>query len=181
MSYKKAIENHSDAGSWYEHSRQWLCDNFRDPDLFAGLLAATSPRKQVKANYKLALKIYRRFMAGKDIDYSEILPAAKQNVQNVLAGNDLSGDKVRAFYANLTGDYQQVTIDIWMLRFFKFDGWITPNRYKAFAKRIKTQAKKLGKTPAALQAIIWTFVRSEHGLKHVDFVTVATDNQKLLF
>ncbi len=179
--YKQAIETHREYGNWYRDCHSWIYGNFRYPALFAGLLAATSPRKQVKANFRLAMRLYARHLSGRFVDYSELLPAARGNVRVILSGRELSGLKVKAFYANLTGDYQQVTIDVWMLRFYGFAGWITPNRYKMFARRVQNYALKAGLKPAELQAIIWNYERSKAGLKPTDFVSVATENQMLLF
>ncbi len=180
--YKQAIETHRKSGSWYRDCHRWIYDSFRCPDLFAGLLAAMSPQVTLRYNLWLTVRAYNDFLTGREVNYEGVNGRATMpNVKRVLAGQELSGPKVRAFYANLTGDYSQVTIDGWMLKFFNFTDWMTPNRYRTLANRIQNHAVKVGLEPAELQAIVWNYQRSKEGHEPRDFVSIANENQELLF
>jgi len=66
-----------------------------DADLFCDLLAATSPRKQVKANWRVALRVYNAFKAGQEIPRTGLMPAHLGNIVRALNGRELSGPKVQ--------------------------------------------------------------------------------------
>ena len=97
-------------------------------DLFIDLLAATSPRKQVKANWNIAKRLYFAHVNGRKLPRAGLLPAHKGNIERALKGEPLSGNKVSAFAANLKGDLSRVTIDIWVLRYFDIDKMSLTNK-----------------------------------------------------
>ncbi len=179
--YKLAMQQHAESANWYRADHEYIYKTFDDPELFADLLAATSPRAAVRKNYNIAMRIYNRFKSGREINYVGILPNAIPNIGRALAGVPLSGDKVRAFAENLKGNYNAVTIDVWMLRFFKHPTKkATSKQYKKLAARIRRQAKKHGITPAAMQAICWTYARGPNR-KQISYSIIANENQKELF
>lgn len=180
--YKKALEKFGTHKNWYRDTFEHIQKHFDDPELFAGLLSATSPRASVRRSWNTSLRIYARFKTGKSIDYTGMMPIIRNNVDRVLQGEPLSGLKVSAFYQNLIGNYGPVTIDVWMLKFFHAENiWMTPNRYKKLSDRITEYARKIGLYPAELQAICWTYARSRNNRSDVSYMIIANENQLSLF
>lgn len=130
---------------WYEHSRAAINHVYGpDADLFAGVLAATSPQNSVEMNLKNATRIFRGWVdAGRPTDRDAILKIMGENVlgekgdQSVLnawknntvsvlqGGQAISGPKVDSFWRNLRSrpvetpqgimrPEDAVTLDAWM-------------------------------------------------------------------
>jgi len=152
--------------TWYSETIRLGRKRFgKDWPLFAALLAATSPRKQIKANFDLAMRIYRAHING------EPWQRIKGIVERALSGQPLSGNKVRAFYENLVGNPDAVTIDVWVMRHFGIDKKTLSDReYAELSNKIRKTAKKEGLTPAEYQAIIWTLERRKAGFKPRSFI-----------
>jgi len=165
--------------NWYNDISDYLQLTYGDDaELVADLLAATSPRVQVKKNWRLALRIYDDFKAGRGINLQGIMKSMHPNVFRALQGQELSGEKVKNFAKNLKGNLDAITIDMWMLRAYKIDGGrITKKQYAILAKQIRKDSKKHRLLPAEYQAVVWTKVRYEYGFKHRSFLG-ARDNQK---
>jgi hypothetical protein len=150
--------------NWYAKCRTEIEKLYgEDADLFCDLLAATSPRKQVKANWKLATLIYTEVVAGTEIcgrrwsklkNIPGIMPCHRNNIRAALVGEPLSGRKVRAFAANLKGDLSQVTVDVWIGRAYGHEK-ITEAVYDFIEAEIKYCASLLGMKPAEFQAELW--------------------------
>jgi hypothetical protein len=152
--------------TWYQDCRETIYKKFTRPELFIGLLAATSPRKQVTANWRLAARIYAAVIAGQTFDARGILPSHAGNICRAIRGEELSGPKVRAFAQNLRGNLGPITIDVWVMRFYP---GLSHDRIR---ERIERGARRLGIAPAEYQAIVWTKVRTRAGKKAVSFNTV---------
>lgn len=175
--YKKAIEKFRDQKNWYREIHDYIFTEYENPYLFCGLLAASSPQNMVKANWRITVILYNKIMNNEPINYFDyrgtLMKCHTMNIDRLLNGECMHGDKVKAFFCNLIGDYQAVTIDGWMLKFFKFDGWITKNRYAKFADRITKQAAKYDLEPAELQAICWSYQWFKNGNNPKSFLSVA--------
>jgi len=159
--------------NWYVESNKYLISTYNNDDIFLKLLAATSPRKSVKANINLAKRIYLNYLNDSPIfkDIKGLLNAHIGNIGRTLNNEPLSGLKVKNFYENLKGNLKAVTIDIWVKRYFnlKDDFALTPKRYKDLSKKIKNNAKALNLEPAEYQAVIWQYERSKAGFKPISF------------
>lgn len=148
--------------NWYNKCRieiERLYDD--DADLFCRLLAATSPRKQVTANWRLAERIYKSYRAGA-LDLTGTLPAHRNNVMRAIAGEELSGRKVKSFAANLCGNLDVVTVDIWVMRYFGFEK-LTDKIYTFIENLIKQMAAVYHMKAAEIQAELWYQIIREHG------------------
>jgi hypothetical protein len=168
---------------WYRDARELIVREYgKDARLFIGLLAATSPRKQVKANFRLSddlLKAYRN-RADNPAAFGDLLgslmPAHRINVLRVLAGKELSGQKVKAFYANLLGDLSVCTIDIWICLAYGLDQKkLSALEYKRLSYKMKKEADKIGLQLAEYQALVWTAIRREAGKSYKSFVAAWND------
>lgn len=163
---------------WYSESRKTIETIFgNDADLFCDLLAATSPRKQVRANWNLARRIYDAHKANLPIPTTGLMPTNFNNVRRALAGQELSGPKVAAFAANLKGDHNRVTIDVWILRHFKIGKKISAKQYVELEKKIQRLARRHKMTPAAYQAKIWCESMRRVGRKPISYTSVSDINQ----
>ena len=150
-----------------------------DADLFCDLLAATSPRKQVSANWRVAFRVYNAYKAGLPIPLTGLMPAHRGNIERAFAGHELSGPKVAAFAANLKGDHNRVTIDVWVLRYFKIGKKrIGAKQYIELEKKIQRLAKRSKMSPAAYQAKIWAVSMRRYGRVPTSYTAVSGINQR---
>ena len=125
--------------------------------------------------------IYRKWTTGQGLDLSQSIRTHHPNIRRAIRNEPLSGPKVSAFAANLMGDFERVTIDVWVLRYYGLSGSITGKRYAELADRIRHEAREHGYDPAEFQAIIWTIIRKQYGLSYRSFMSVADVKQGLLF
>lgn len=167
------IDRYREYGQWYAETRRLIeCRYGADAGLFGDLLAATSPRKRVAENWRLAERIYREYKLTGRYSMHGLMPCHKRNVENALHGRPLFGPKVAAFAANLRGNLDRVTIDVWVCRYYGRER-VTVKEYRELEKRIRREAKRYHLKPAEYQAIIWTIARSRYGYKPVSFAGIA--------
>lgn len=161
--------------NWYSESRKTIETIFDDDaDLFCDLLAATSPRKQVKVNWDLARHIYERYKHDGYIDCQGLMGSHIPNVLKALYREPLSGYKVPAFAANLKGDMNRVTIDTWTLRYFGLQqSRIRRKEYFRLEVAIQKMARRRGMKPAEYQAKIWCKAVTRAGRVPVSYKDVA--------
>lgn len=142
--------------TWYADGSQqidyvsWL--EGWDREEFAGVLATTSPRCSVVRNIRMGL----HFMHFRDL---RVIPmrGIRTSVTNFLNGKGIDGPKTSAFYANLLGCPDSVTLDVWMayaLGIDQTDFNRVASRKKAI-DRIVSVGRVMGITPAQAQACIW--------------------------
>lgn len=177
--------------NWYSKTRFLLIRKYKkDYRLFAGLLSATSPRFQIKRNFNTANNIYYDFIKDKQKFLSyfiknknkalkkyKILYAHYNNIIRVLSHNytnskklELGGLKVNSFYNNLIGNYYYVTIDVWILRYFKHKKpSLNKGDYICYTRIITKLSKKLNLYPCELQAVIWEKIRYQNKVKPSNF------------
>jgi len=147
--------------SWLEG---WDCDEF------AGVLATTSPRCSVVRNIRMSL----HFMKNRD---TRVVPmkGIRTSVERFLDGRGIAGQKTSAFYNNLRGCAESVTLDVWMayaLGIDQKDFRRIPDRQKA-TDRVVGVARRLGIAPAEAQAAIWAGYRGRAGRNHSPFSVVS--------
>jgi len=145
---------------WVSYVEGW------DRDEFAGVLATMSPRCSVLRNIRMAL----HFMHHRDL---RVVPmkGIRTSVTKFLDRRVIDGQKVRAFYNNLSGRYDYVTLDVWMAYALGIDQ-TDFNRKLSHAKatdRIVTVARVMSMEPAEAQAAVWTGYRTRKGLNHSPF------------
>jgi hypothetical protein len=141
----------------------------------AGVLAIVSPRVTVAASVMLADTVLREHAAGtRRFDVCKGLNANVVKAWRWLDGDrsvlalDVDGltraRKVRSFYANITGDVDAVTVDVWAAR---AAGWRGGDRfpvggaYVAIADAYRAAARRCGVSPRELQAVVWCVTRSD--------------------
>jgi len=176
--------------NWYSRVREEIKSQYGDDwELFANLLAATSPRKQVGANWRLADKVYDWWKDAPPISARHVaipgviadlgvMPSVIPNVIRALSREELSGPKVRAFAANLKGDMSQVTVDIWMLRLFDYDKPTEKHR-KEVVDYVIRAAAELGCEPAEVQAEMWQHSIRRAGREPKSYLVAAVKQRQL--
>ncbi len=159
------------ATNWYIDSRQVIEELYGDDaDMFCDILAATSPRKQVKANWNISQNIYERYKHDGYIDNRGVMSPFMPNVLRALYGEPLSGYKVPAFAANLKGDMNRVCIDTWTLRYFGITlRDIRRKEYYRLEAAIQKMARQRGMKPAEYQAVIWCIAVTRAGRVPVSY------------
>lgn len=171
---------------WYKNDREFLQSTFGDDwQLVAALLAATSPRVGLKISWDWTVSIYRQFKVGRKIDFRDLHKYHRPNVKRALAGEQLSGRKVRAFYSALCGDVNAVVIDTWMLKLFKFYPRHSHNpqggNYDRLAATFRKVAKHNGLLPVELQAMLWIKYRQQNGYSPISYSSVGEDKKQYTF
>lgn len=177
----KAFRNASAADlaagmGWYaEALRVATLMDAANPSRAAGVIAALSPRCQWSTNVAWSRTMLAAADAGAPVPavHTETMRAQAYRIargEHALAV--LNGPKVRAFYANIVGDTDAVTVDVWAARVAtgltgkdaeRAIG--TGARYARVAQCYREAARILGVTPREVQAATWTAAR---GVKPTD-------------
>jgi len=158
--------------NWYQNSRkliELLSDKYKiDKDIIAGIIAITSPRNTVKHNLKLTLTVLENLTLsqGKDrlsfIDNLPTLTTIKKNLKRFLIKGYFNGIKINAFYNNLINDTIDVTVDIWIYRYFEKRLGIIGNWGKIVNTIIRL-SEKLNMKPYELQERLWIISKRLYG------------------
>lgn len=160
--------------AWYDRARSQAESMAAEHGLSvahcAGVIAALSPRCQWATNVAAARRMVSAAVSG------ELEPVAAGTLANrtkawrIARGEDpelvLSGPKVRAFYANIMGDHDAVTVDVWAAR--AAEGRDHPHapvkrRYRLLAESYRRAGERRGMHPRDVQAAVWTVYRRLHG------------------
>lgn len=174
--YRSATESQVEQGqAWYEIARN---EAKRLANLYgvsyrhaAGVIAVLSPRMKWEANKEDAKRILQAALQG-----SRVIPKCAAYGTNArkawrIANGEapakvLGGPKVNAFYRNICGDYNGVTVDVWAARVAEpynrhFAG--RDKDYAVIAEAYANVAMELGTFPAFVQAVCWITVRKSDG------------------
>jgi len=170
---------------WYDEARRVasVIDPF-NPSRAAGVIAALSPRCQWSTNVVFAERVIAAANAGRACpDVSTTAnrrtawaiatgTAALDALGTVaLSGRVVSGHKVRSFFANIMGDDQAVTVDVWAWAVatnqwrthrgqrIPQDATMTGREYEVIADAYRRAAAILGVTPRECQAAVWVAAR----------------------
>lgn len=173
--YRSATDEDRLAGEmWYAHALAF-CRTL-DPDNVeraAGVVAAISPMLSWPRNMAVAADIY----AGKR---EGCLKANIAKAVRILDGEApldvLGGRKVRAFYANILGDGEAVTVDRHAIMVadnrtytsdeLKFTAGNVKRITDEYREAAATLSAEMGRTltPAMVQATVWVWWRKNHAL-----------------
>ncbi len=161
------------AKNWYFDIHDYcktLSDIYDVPLIkIAGIMSALSPNNTVRLNC-ISLEKFLKYNGNCKV--TTFNGQKKKALAILNANNDitveeikviLGGLKTRAFFDNIYRPHisQEVTVDLWMIRWAKIDGSLTPKRYRDVADKIRKQANKIGVLPHQLQAKIWVDIRGE--------------------
>jgi hypothetical protein len=153
----------------------------------AAVIAALSPQVRWRENLEAAEQLIAYFVGASDrppeyrgyrANLSKAIAILRGAPIGLGAGDGFGGEapKVRAFWANLVGFADEVTIDVWAARAATGGAagrHPTGRRYRRLARAYARAAERVGERPCDFQAIIWIHAR---GLG-----AHARDNQLSLF
>jgi hypothetical protein len=139
----------------------------------AGVIAALSPRCQWASNVTAARRMVLAAAADESQPVANGTLANRAKAWRIACGEDpravLGGPKVRAFFANIMGDVEAVTIDVWAAR--AAEGRRNENapvrrRYQLLAHAYRRAGERRGMHPRDVQAAVWTAYRRRHGVQY---------------
>jgi hypothetical protein len=112
------VENGKDNRYWYSECETILLDMFGGKArLAAEMLAATSINTSLPSNVKLFRKAWVQF--HEDTPFTGYLPNIQAQLQQMRAGQSITGQKICAFRDAMCGDENAIVVDIWIARAFK--------------------------------------------------------------
>lgn len=157
---------------WYDEAARVASDIGPTPAVGAGVLATMSVRCQWSVTVAWSAAIIRAALQGDECPewHTTTMRAQAWRIANGEAPLDvLNGPKVRAFYANIMGDEDAVTVDVWAIRAAlgdpSHDGTVTPKQYGILAEIYRRAARACRVAPRTLQAAVWVATR---GVKPTD-------------
>lgn len=138
----------------------------------AGVIAALSPRVRWETNVAAAATMIQQAGIGayrmpSVAGYNRNCEKAWKIANGASPYEVLGGPKVRSFFANILGDEQAVTIDVWAAR--AAEGVSNKNapagrRYINLADAYRMAARARDVSPMVMQATVWVYVRRTFGI-----------------
>ena len=151
---------------WYGRAERAAADVApHDPTTGAAIIAALSPRNRWNVNVAQAARVALAAACGFDcpaVSTGGNREKAWRIALGESAADVLRGPKVRAFFANITGDDSAVTVDVWAARAAEgLSRTDAPSgrRYALIARAYRDVAESLGVPPRHVQAAVWVHVR----------------------
>lgn len=162
-----------DGKAWYPHATAKLAELAPQWGIEkrAAVCAIISPRITWRENI-----IGFRKLVNAARNHSSVTPVMAGLNRNIQKAYDVAGDhrgieavsgpKVSCFYANLSGNLERVTLDVWAgraagLTIEETNSGIRGKRYEYLEQAYINVAHELGFQPAELQAICWIVVRGK--------------------
>lgn len=177
---RASAEHRADGERWYrmtgQTAAQLAAEHGTDPRTVAGMLAALSPRCQWPVTVKGARAMLEAAAAGRPEPIVAGIASNRAKAWAIATGADpdavLGGPKVRAFYRNIAGDPDAVTVDVWAARAAtgrRIDG---PGRqYEVIATAYQRAAARRNIEPRIMQAIVWCAIRGSGSIEASEEVT----------
>lgn len=167
--FDRATSADVEAGArWYDEAGELAASlagrHHLQVDEVAGVIAALSPRTSWSRNVAGTVAL----LEDGD-DAARAMGCIGANVDRavaVLDGVPLNGPKTRAFAANIAGDREAVTVDVWAMRVADLDENLLSRKgaYDAVADAYRAAARRRGVDPATMQATTWVVARNGRAL-----------------
>jgi hypothetical protein len=173
--FKKATPELVAAGTqWYPDALAYAKGLDRNTERAVGVIAALSPRQHWETNKAGAAKILKAAQHS-----STIVPTVAGTYRNIQKAWDIANGadpvmvltptrpnrwlKVPRFYANILGNTELVTVDIWAARVAidKAPDVVAGSLYKRIEEMYQRAASVVGLVPRDLQAICWLTIQQE--------------------
>jgi hypothetical protein len=151
---------------WYQQVRSAALQRFgADAHQWLAFFALTSPNATVAANVTLATKALMQWREGRA--FEGYLGTVVDSLNHYAQTGNIKGEsrKVRAFYANLTGDLVPITVDRWVAR--AAGAKSNPKNekeYSAISFAIRELSWRMETEPAMAQAAVWAGVQMDQGI-----------------
>jgi hypothetical protein len=161
---------------WYDASREIVRELAAryglEAETVAAAMAALSPMTRWPENVAGTIRLLRAWDAGDEspprnctLFYKNAMKAWWILADTSPALVFKNSPKVFAFWRNLCGDEQAVTVDTWMLRAVGEDAAARSGAKPATVRRVsdavREAALRVAETPAQFQAIVWVGIRRE--------------------
>ena len=137
----------------------------------AGVIAALSPRVRWSTNVEAASTLIsaagRTVVAPSVAGYSANRDKAWAIANGASPSDTLGGPKVRSFFANIMGDEDAVTIDVWAARAAEgVSNKRAPSgkRYAGLVEAYRMAARARDVSPMVMQATVWVYIRRTFGI-----------------
>lgn len=165
-------EQVAEGSAWYANIRELVAKLAQqyglEKETVAHVISALSPRCRWENNLPEAENYLRAFtdtlLSGLGYPLASTYKNNRIRAWAILARNARCvGRKTAAFAANLLGDEERVTVDVWAIRAAtkcKLAAVDSPSRYYAVQKAYQRVAKGTQWTPAQVQAIVWVTIRA---------------------
>lgn len=150
---------------WYPAARR-IVDALADwsgmaPDRLAAMVAALSPRNPWRWNVQDAAAFAVAIMANGEMPTATTFGQNRRTAWAFGHGDadwKSAAPKVRSFVANIMGDTNAVTVDVWAIRVATRGtvSAVRKSQYETVAEAYRTVAAEVGMTPRDLQAVVWT-------------------------
>jgi hypothetical protein len=129
----------------------------------AAIIAVLSPRQRWRKNVESAVRVLEG-EAWRAAGYAANRTKAERLAAGAPLADVIGGDKVTAFWANLIGSREAVTVDTWAARAaYGLDRPLPDQpkgtRYTRLARAYRAAAESAGIPPREFQAIVWLAVR----------------------
>lgn len=137
----------------------------------AGVIAALSPMTGWSTNVNNARRLTHEHLRGATTPRGGYgFRKNRDKAWRILKGEHpldvLGGKKVRAFYANILGDPDAVTVDRWAIRIAYGDPegkmTVSDGEYDVIADAFRAVAAEVELTTHDLQAAVWVYFRRVH-------------------
>lgn len=162
--------------SWYtnvyRNIRMYSDRTGYSPVAIAGVIAVTSPRvkwtKQMETLPEiLELHSCKKFSHILQFGLNKNFQKAIHILDGQLPSEVIKGRKVMAFYHNLIGDLDSITLDVWMWRIvgLKVPPYPKHKLWDEYESIIRSIAKTEGLKPAQVQAILWIAAKRQNQLE----------------
>lgn len=162
---------------WYSLAGGWCigldADFDLEPGTTAGFMAALSPLNTWESqlaytppNIAACLALIKSGHRAHEGIRGPGFFSNRDKAARILQGESpldvLGGDKVRAFYRNLTGDFSVVTIDRHALAICGWERSLTSGAYARISCAFKFAGEKFDLSGAEIQALTWSHWRRTH-------------------
>lgn len=160
---------------WYADAQRAImamaATHGRTVETVAGVVAALSPRTAWSQNLAAADRILAdreaRVGTGGNRRKARAIVDGADPMAVLVNNGSSTGHKVRAFYMNLIGHHDHVTVDVWAWRAAtggdeRIKRLDSAAWYGAVARAYARAAAARGLAPAVFQAVVWCEVRGAH-------------------
>lgn len=146
-----------DGRNWYDTARADVIEQARRFDVspvhYANVLSIFSPRVQVVRNRRLT-----EYYFAHGAPHESTMQATRAALAHYVQTGEIRGPKTGPFARACMGDQEAIVLDVWMAAAFRIDqeAFSRIGTRREAKRRIREAARRIGWTPAQVQAAVWT-------------------------
>ena len=167
--YDRATDSQLEEGmQWYPLNGAWVVETAHATGYSIDTVAAVAAHLSPRIDWNILVPRISLFLAN-GADKGLLKANVKLAKDAIVASDPLStvkGKKTKAFAANLLGDLDAVTVDIWALR-VALPGKVKGTEpslagvHAALCDAYREAASRRGITPPSMQAVTWVVIRGK--------------------